>query len=99
MVGLKDMALFPHALSKADRTRLIFACVIAMGCRIIILDEADVGQDYTGCLKIMDIARELHSKGFTIIFVTHNMSLVCKYAHRLIIMDKKGIITDVKRKK
>jgi energy-coupling factor transport system ATP-binding protein len=99
MVGLKDMTLFPHALSKADRTRLVFACVIAMGCRIIILDEVDVGQDYTGCLKIMDIANALYSKGFTIIFVTHNMSLVCKYARRLIIMDKKGIVTDVKRKK
>jgi energy-coupling factor transport system ATP-binding protein len=99
MVGLKDMTLFPHALSKADRARLVFACVIAMGCRIIILDEVDVGQDYAGSLKIMDIASELHSKGYTIIFVTHNMSLVCKYAHRLIIMDKKGIITDVKRKK
>lgn len=99
MVGIKDMTFFPHALSKADRTRLVFACVIAMGCRIIILDEVDAGQDYAGSVKIMDIARELHSKGFTIIFVTHNMSLVCKYAHRLIIMDKKGIIADVKRKK
>jgi len=99
MVGLKDMTLFPHALSKADRTRLVFACVIAMGCRIIILDEVDVGQDYTGSLKIMDIANELYSKGFTIIFVTHNMSLACKYARRLIIMDKKRIVTDVIRKK
>jgi len=98
MVGLKDMTLFPHALSKADRTRLVFACVIAMGCGIIILDEVDVGHDYTGSIRIMDIANELYSKGFTIIFVTHNMSLVCKYAQRLIIMDK-GIITDVKRKK
>jgi len=99
MVGLKDMTLFPHALIKADRTRLVFACVIAMGCRIIILDEVDVGQDYTGSIKIMNIANELYSKGFTIIFVTHNMSLVCKYAQRLIIMDKKRIVTDVKRKK
>jgi energy-coupling factor transporter ATP-binding protein EcfA2 len=93
------MTLFPHALSKADRTRLVFACVIAMSCKIIILDEVDVGQDYTGCLEIMDIAKELHSRGFTIIFVTHNMSLVCKYAQRLIVMDKEGVVTDVKRKK
>jgi len=99
MVGLKDTTFFPHALSRADRTKLVFACVIAMGCRIIILDEVDAGQDYTGSLKIMDIASELHSKGYTIILVTHNMSLVCKYARRLIIMDKKRIITDAKRKK
>jgi len=39
----------------------------------------------------------LHSKGFTIIFVTHNMFLADKYAHRLIKMEKDRIIFDGKR--
>ncbi|MCL2264746.1 MAG: energy-coupling factor transporter ATPase [Treponema sp.] len=90
-VGLNDPEAFPHALSKADRTKLVIACVLAMGCRIIILDEIDVGLDYKDCLKIMNIARDLHLKGFTIIFVTHNMFLACEYAHRLIKMNRDGI--------
>ena len=97
-VGLKDMDAFPHALSRAERTLTVLACVLAMGCKIIIFDEVDVGQDYRGSLKIMNIARELHSKGYTIIFVTHNMPLVCEYAKRLIKMEKCGIIMDRKRK-
>jgi energy-coupling factor transporter ATP-binding protein EcfA2 len=92
--GLEDINAFPHALSRAERTMTVVACVLAMGCKIIIFDEVDVGQDYRGSRKIMNIARELHSRGYTIIFVTHNMSLVREYAHRLIMMDRNGIIFD-----
>jgi len=94
-VGLEDPDAFPQGLNMADRTKTVIACVLAMGCKIIILDEVDVGQDYRGNRHIMNIAKELHSKGFTIIFVSHNMSLACEYAHRLINMDKKGIVSDM----
>ena len=90
--GLDDPDAFPHALSRENRTRTVIACVLAMGCRIIIFDEADAGNDYKSSLKIMNIAKELHSKGFTIIFVTHNMSLAGEYAHRLIKMERKRIL-------
>ncbi|MDR1836154.1 MAG: energy-coupling factor ABC transporter ATP-binding protein [Treponema sp.] len=96
-VGLKDADAFPHALSRSERTRTVIACVLAMGCKIIIFDEVDIGQDYLGSLNIMDIAKQLHRQGYTIIFVTHNMSLSCKYAQRLIKMDKKGIVMDMRR--
>lgn len=95
--GISDFDCFPHALCRADRTKTVIACVLAMGCKIIIFDEVDIGQDYTGSVKIMNIARELHSKGYTVIFVTHNMSLVCEYAQRLIMLDRKGIIADMRR--
>jgi energy-coupling factor transporter ATP-binding protein EcfA2 len=69
-----------------------------MGCKIIILDEVDAGNDYPGSLKVMDIARDLHSRGFTIIFVTHNMFLAGEYADRLIKMEKDRIVFDGRRK-
>jgi len=96
-VGLKDADEFPHALSAADRAKTVIACVLAMGCKIIILDEVDTGQDCHGSSHIMNIARDLHSRGFTIIFVTHNMTLAHEYANRLIIMERKGIVFDGKR--
>jgi energy-coupling factor transport system ATP-binding protein len=97
ITGLEDPSAFPYALSMADRTKTVTACILAMGCRIIIFDEIDVGLDYRECLKIMNLAKELHSKGYTIIFVTHNVSLVCEYAHRLIKMEKNGIVSDMRR--
>jgi energy-coupling factor transport system ATP-binding protein len=95
--GLEDMSAFPYALNRADRTKTVIACILAMGCKIIILDETDIGQDYRGSMSLMNLARELHSKGATIIFVTHNMSLVCEYAHRLIMMERNGIVKDMRR--
>ena len=96
-VGLNDADAFPPALSRQDRTKTLIACVLAMECKIIIFDEVDVGNDYCGSLKIMNIARDLHSKGFTIIFITHNMGLASEYAHRLIKMEKDGIVFDGRR--
>jgi energy-coupling factor transport system ATP-binding protein len=85
---------FPLALNRGDRAKTVIASVLAMGPRIIILDEPDTGQDYRGSLRIMDIARGLHKQGYTIIFVTHNMSLAAEYARRLIVMSGKGIFMD-----
>ena len=96
-VGLEDHDAFPPALPRADRCKTVIASVLAMGCKIIILDEVDAGQDYRTRCHIMNIARDLHCKGFTIIFVTHNMSLAVEYAHRLIVMDRKGIVFDGRR--
>jgi len=90
-MDMSNSVVFPHALNRADRKKTVVACILAMECKIIIFDEIDTGLDYQGSKKIMDITRDLHSKGFTIIFVTHNMSLVSKYAQRLVKMDRNGI--------
>ena len=95
-VGLRDADAFPPAMPRADRTKTVIACVLAMGCRIIIFDEVDTGQDYRGSRHIMDVARDLHEKGFTIIYVTHNMSLAAQYAHRLVVMERNEFTFDGK---
>jgi len=87
------MDVFPHALNKADRTKLVIACVLAMGTKIILFDEVDAG-DYQDNLNIMNAAKALHKKGYTIIFVTHNEYLANNFASRIIKMDRNGIIGD-----
>ena len=97
-VGLEEQRdTFPLALNRGDRRKTVIAAVLAMGCRIIIMDEPDAGLDYRGSCRIMDIARELNSQGYTIIFVSHNMPLVEEYAGRLIVMSGKSIIFDKSR--
>jgi len=98
LLGLTDkIDDFPHSLNKTDRTKVVIACVLAMGCKILLFDEIDVGNDYPGNLKIMNIARSLHADGFTIIFVTHNMSLAHEYAHRIVKMERNGIVSNDNR--
>lgn len=94
-VGLEDKReAYPPALSKGDRAKVVIASVIAAGPAVIILDEPTNGQDNRGCSQIMDIARRLHEKGHTIIFVTHNMTMVADYANRAIVMTRREIMMD-----
>lgn len=94
-VGLADKKEeFPPSLSKGDRAKVVIASVIALKPGIIILDEPTSGQDYKGCYQIMDIAKDLHAQGHTIIFVTHHMPLVTEYAERTIVMARRHILMD-----
>ncbi|MDR2479315.1 MAG: ATP-binding cassette domain-containing protein [Treponema sp.] len=94
-VGLwEQRETFPPALSRGDRARTVIAAVLAMGSKIIIMDEPSAGQDYLGCRRIMAAAQKLHKEGYTVIFVTHNMALAAGYARRIIVMKDGRILMD-----
>jgi energy-coupling factor transporter ATP-binding protein EcfA2 len=94
-VGLLDKKdAFPPALCRADRTKAVFAAVLAMGTGILLLDEPIAGQDSRGCRVIMDIIAGLHRKGKTIILITHNIGIAARYAQRIIVMKNARIEMD-----
>jgi energy-coupling factor transport system ATP-binding protein len=95
MVGLLDKRDdFPPALGRADRIKTVFAAILAMGPKIIMLDEPLAGQDQRGCRLIMDILANLHRQGYTILIVTHNMSVIAEYAQRLVVMKDGAVFMD-----
>lgn len=87
-------ATSPQNLSKGQRQRVALASVLAMKTEIIVLDEPTTGQDYKESLQIMDLVLELNRQGHTILFITHDMSLVARYAQRAIVLCKGEIILD-----
>jgi energy-coupling factor transport system ATP-binding protein len=90
-VGLLDKReYFPLALSRADRVKTVFAGVLAMGPRVIMLDEPFAGQDTRGCRLITDILSDLHQKGYTILVVTHNVGVIAEYARRIVALEDGG---------
>ncbi|MDR0584701.1 MAG: energy-coupling factor ABC transporter ATP-binding protein [Treponema sp.] len=94
-VGLaEERESFPIALGRGERAKAVIASVLAMGSKILIFDEPASGQDYRNSRRIMDILRELHGGGYTIIFVTHIMSLAAEYARRVIVMKEKRLVMD-----
>lgn len=93
-VGLLDRRTdFPLALCRADRVKAVFAAILAMGPRIIMLDEPFAGQDMRGCRLIMDILAGLHRNGYTILVVTHNAHVMAD-ARRLVVMKDGSIVSD-----
>ena len=84
----------PLNLSKGDRSRIVIAAIMAMKPDILIFDEPTTGQDYLGARAILDLTRELHQAGKTIIVITHHLYLLPGYAKRLIVMGKGKVLLD-----
>lgn len=94
-VGLTEHYLsYPFNLSKGQRQRVALASVLAMRTEVIVLDEPTTGQDYKESIQIMDMVRDLNKNGHTVIFITHDMSLVAGYAGRAIVLCEGEIIAD-----
>lgn len=84
----------PQDLSRGERQRLAFASVLAMETDIIVLDEPTTGLDQKEAMDIMDLASQLNAKGHTIVFITHDMALVARYAQRVLVLCKGSILLD-----
>ncbi len=84
----------PFALSLGDRQRVAVACVLSLAPEIFVFDEPTTGQDHLGALSIMSVIQELHTKGCTIVIITHDMRLVAEYASRVIVMNRGQSIID-----
>jgi len=84
----------PLTLSKGDRSRIVIAAILAMNPSLLIFDEPTTGQDYKGARAILDLTRELHQAGRTIIIITHHLYLLPDYAERLIVMGRGQVLAD-----
>jgi energy-coupling factor transport system ATP-binding protein len=98
--SLKAMGLWevrsdhPLSLPKGDRARVVIAAILAMEPRIVVFDEPTTGQDYQGAKAILEVSRQLHEMGKTVIVITHHLYLMPEYARRVIIMGKGSILLD-----
>jgi energy-coupling factor transport system ATP-binding protein len=84
----------PLALPRGDRARVVIAAILAMRPEIIIFDEPTTGQDYRGASYILDLSRELHRQGKTVVVITHHLYLMPDYAERVIVMGKGTVLLD-----
>jgi energy-coupling factor transport system ATP-binding protein len=98
--SLKAMQLWeqrhahPLSLPKGERGRIVIAALLAMNPEIIIFDEPTTGQDYQGAASILEVSRQLHRMGKTVIVITHHLYLMPDYADRAIVMGKGTILLD-----
>ncbi len=84
----------PLALPKGDRARVVTAAVLAMRPEMLIFDEPTTGQDYAGAKRILEVSRELHRCGKTVLVVTHHLHLMPGYAERAVVMGRGVILLD-----
>lgn len=83
----------PHLLSGGQKQRIAIAGVVAMRPECIIFDEPTAMLDPKGRDEIMEIIKELHEDGITVILITHFMDEAVR-ADRVIIMNEGDILLD-----
>jgi peptide/nickel transport system ATP-binding protein len=89
LVGIESARLksYPHELSGGMRQRVMIALALALNPDLIIMDEPTTALDVVVQKEIMEQIEDLKAQfGFSILFVTHDLSLLVELSDRIAIM-------------
>ena len=94
--GLKDWAHhYPNELSGGQKQRVAIARALITRPQIILADEPTGALDSKTSVEVMQILKDLHKEGMTIIVVTHESGVA--YQTEKIVHIKDGIIENIEQ--
>ena len=73
-------------LSGGQRQRVWIAVALAQETPILLLDEPTTFLDIAHQVEVMELCRDLHARGRTLVVVLHDLNQSCRYASHLIAM-------------
>src|SRR5581483_9957598 len=77
----------PHELSGGMRQRVIIAMALALDPELVIMDEPTTALDVVVQREILQEVQDLQrERGFAVLFITHDLSLLLEFADRVAIM-------------
>ncbi len=78
---------YPHELSGGTKQRVLIALSLLLEPQLIILDEPTTALDILTQRSIIDLLADLKKKlGFSMIFISHDLSIAAELADRMITM-------------
>ncbi len=81
------LSSFPHQLSGGMRQRVVIAIALALEPKLIIMDEPTTALDVVVEREILNELYDLKTKfGFSILFISHDLSLMGEIADRIGVM-------------
>jgi peptide/nickel transport system ATP-binding protein len=89
MVGISTdrLASYPHELSGGMRQRVMIAMALALQPRIVIMDEPTTALDVVTQREILEELIALRERlGFSVLFITHDLSLLVEVADAIAVM-------------
>lgn len=93
--GLTPLAEWPaERLSVAFRKRLEFARALALAPRLLLLDEVMAGLNLKEVEGVMELIREVHRQGVTVILIEHVMKAVMGLAQRILVLHQGTLLAD-----
>jgi polar amino acid transport system ATP-binding protein len=93
-IGLLDKAHeFPDRLSGGQQQRVAIVRALAMGPKLMLLDEITSALDPQLVSEVLNLVRELAETGMTMILATHEMSFAKEVANKVCFLDG-GVICE-----
>lgn len=84
---------YPHEISGGQKQRVMIAMAIACKPKILIADEPTTALDVTVQKEIILLLKELQQEtGMSILFISHDLSLVSEIANRVLVMYRGDIV-------
>ncbi len=91
LTGLSGQAR-TATLSGGEQQKLITACTLAMGQKILILDEPLANMDARSSKELLDLLKQLSEQdGYTTVLVEHRQEVVLPYVDRVFSCVKSGL--------
>lgn len=89
-VEISDISAPVSSLSGGQRQAVAISRALRWQAKLVIMDEPTAALGVKETAQVLDLIRELHDQGVTIIIISHNMSDVLAVASRVAIL-KNGI--------
>jgi peptide/nickel transport system ATP-binding protein len=89
LVGISADRLdsYPHQLSGGMRQRVMIGMALALEPKVVIMDEPTTALDVVVQRQILRQLVELRERlGFSVVFITHDLSLLVEFSDRIAIM-------------
>ncbi|TGY93641.1 ABC transporter ATP-binding protein [Petralouisia muris] len=84
----------PHYLSGGEKKRVSIADIIAMKPEVILFDEPTAALDPLSGDMLEEVLDKLSGEGKTLLISTHDVDFAYRWAQRILVFDKGGLIAD-----
>ena len=91
---------FPHQFSGGMRQRVMIAMALLCSPDVLIADEPTTALDVTIQAQILELLQELQRElGMAIVLITHDLGVVAKMCHRVVVMYAGRIVEEADAEK
>ncbi len=89
-----DPAQHPRDLSEGQRVSLALAVVLASEPDVVLLDEPTRGLDYAAKRRLVELLRQLATRGHAVVLATHDVELAAEVATRVVVLAEGEVVAD-----